>query len=507
MEIRTAPGRVKHKGEKNLKPGPGQEHVVKTVSRARLPEKVTTVTPSLAKATGVWLRIGLLSFGGPAGQIALMHRVLVEEKGWVGEEEFLHALNFCMLLPGPEAQQLATYCGWLMHGKRGGLIAGTLFFLPGLALILLLSALYSEYSDTSWLGTLFLGLKAAVLAVVVDALIRVGKRALVSRFHRVVAGLSFLSLFLFNLPFPLVILAAALSGYVAVRRGWIAKPKLEKLPAVGGKRQRKPKFRQTLTVIATWVCVWMLPLPFLLLLPSDPDLIAEVMTGSPNTFATIFLFFSRMAMVTFGGAYAVLAYVGQTAASHYAWLGAGEMLDGLALAETTPGPLVLVLSFVGYLAGYRNPSGFPALTGGLAGGLLAAWATFMPSFLWIFAGAPYIELLRKNRALSGALSAVTAAVTGVILNLSLWFALHVLFTSTHRITLWSRSVGTGAGNTDVAVISLPLPDFTSINPPVAVLSIIAGFLIFRLKAGMLLTLAVTAGLGWLWTVVSATFGS
>lgn len=456
--------------------------------------------PSLAKATTVWLRIGCLSFGGPAGQIALMHRILVDEKKWVAEEQFLHALNFCMLLPGPEAQQLATYCGWLMHGKRGGLVAGTLFVLPGLALILCLSALYASFSDTHWLGAIFFGMKAAVLSIVVEALIRVGKRALTNRFNRVVAVTAFLALFLMEMPFPLVVLSAGLAGYAAVRFGLLPKPKLQRLPALKGKRPKKPTFKATLKVIGVWLGIWFLPLPFLWLLPSDPDLITEVMTGYPNTYATIFLFFSKMAMVTFGGAYAVLAYVGQTAASQYAWLNAGEMLDGLALAETTPGPLVLVLSYVGFLAGYRNPAGLPEMVGGITGGLLAAWATFMPSFLWIFAGAPYIERLRTNRALTGALSAVTAAVTGVILNLSIWFALHVLFAQTHRITLVSRSVGTMAGSTDVALVSLPVPDLTSINWVIAALSIIAAVMTFRLKAGMLLTLATTAGLGLLWQV-------
>lgn len=501
-----APGRVKNGVLKKCGLRRGRCLVVKTVKAGR--KKALTEphglpgTPSLAKATAVWLRIGLLSFGGPAGQIALMHRILVDEKKWVPEEQFLHALNFCMLLPGPEAQQLATYCGWLMHGKRGGVVAGTLFFLPGLALILLLSALYASFSDTHWLGALFFGMKAAVLSIVIEALIRVGRRALTNRFNQGVALLAFLALFLFEAPFPLVVLGAGLAGYAGVRFGLLPKPKLQRLPALKGKRPRKPAFKATLKVIAIWLGIWFLPLPFLWLLPADPDLITEVMTGYPNTFATIFVFFSKMAMVTFGGAYAVLAYVGQTAASHYAWLNAGEMLDGLALAETTPGPLVLVLSFVGFLAGYRNPAGLPEMVGGISGGLLAAWATFLPSFLWIFAGAPYIERLRTNRALTGALSAVTAAVTGVILNLSLWFALHVLFAQTHRIALITRSVGTGAGSAEVALVSLPFPDVTSLNPVIAALSILAAVMTFRLKAGMLVTLATTAGLGLLWQMIA-----
>lgn len=451
--------------------------------------------PSLAGAAAIWLKIGLLGFGGPAGQIALMHRVLVDEKKWVRENQFLHALNFCMLLPGPEAQQLATYCGWLMHGKRGGVIAGLLFFLPGLVLILLLSALYATFADTHWLTAVFYGMKAAVLAIVVEALLRVGRRALVTRFHRVVALIAFLLLFLFQAPFPVVVLLAALSGYGATRFGPLDRPKLQKLPALKGKRARRPGWRGTSATVVVWAAVWMLPLPILYLLPTDPDLIAEVMTGAPNALAAVFLFFSKMALVTFGGAYAVLAYVGQTAVGHYAWLSAGEMLDGLALAETTPGPLVLVLSFVGFLAGYRNPGSLSAIAGGIGGGVLAAWATFMPSFLFIFAGAPYIERLRTNRNLSAALAAVTAAVTGVILNLSLWFALHVLFAVNHRLTLIGRTVDTVAGKTEVPILSVPWPDLATLDPTAALLAILAAVLLFRLKLGMMATLAVTAGLG------------
>lgn len=452
-------------------------------------------TPGLGEMTRTFLRIGFLSFGGPAGQIALMHRVLVEEKRWVDEAQYLHALNFCMLLPGPEAQQLATYCGWLLHGKRGGLIAGALFVLPGLVVILALSALYASFADTHVIDTVFFGMKAAVLAIVIEALIRVGKRALVSRFHKGVALSSFLALFLLNLPFPLVIATAGNAGYAAVYRGFIDKPKLQKLPALRGRRPKRPKWTATLKTVTLWGLIWMLPLPVVWFLPTSVDLIAEVMTGAPNVFATLFLFFSKMALFTFGGAYAVLSYVGQEASSHFAWLSAGEMLDGLALAETTPGPLVLVLSYVGFLAGYRNPAGYPALAAGLAGGVLAAWATFLPSFLFIFAGAPYIERLRTNRNLAGALSAVTAAVTGVILNLSVWFALNVLFSSTHRVMLIGLPVKTVAGDTNVPLVSLPMPDFSTFNPLAAFLALLSAFLVFRLKAGMLVTLLTVAGLG------------
>ncbi len=478
-------------------------------ARTRAPGAPVTMdapAPGLGELTATFLRIGLLSFGGPAGQIAMMHRVLVDEKRWIGEEQYLHALNFCMLLPGPEAQQLATYCGWLLHGRRGGVIAGGLFVLPGLFVILALSALYATFSDTHWLDSLFLGLKAAVLAIVIDALIRVGRRALTSPFHKGVAACAFLALFLFNLPFPLVVLGAAVAGYMAVRRGWIERPKLKKLPALKGKRQRKPGLRQTVLTVLVWGAIWMAPLPLLWLLPSDPDLIAEVINGAPNTFAAVFLFFSRMALVTFGGAYAVLAYVGQMAAGHYAWLNGGEMLGGLALAETTPGPLVLVLSYVGFLAGYRNPAGFPAMAGGLAGGVLAAWATFLPSFLFIFAGAPYIERLRTNRALSGALSAVTAGVTGVILNLTVWCALHVLFRAAYRIPLLTYTTGTMAGKTEIPIMALPVPDVTSVDWPVLTLTALAALMVFRLRAGMVTVLGVCAGLGILWRFAAPHLG-
>lgn len=418
------------------------------------------------------------------------------------EDQFLHALNFCMLLPGPEAQQLATYCGWLLHGRRGGVVAGLLFFLPGLALILLLSALYATFSDTHWLTAVFYGMKAAVLAIVVEALIRVGRRALVTPFHRALALIAFLMLFLFQMPFPAVVLLAALSGYCASRFGLLDRSNEKKLPALKGKRAKPPGWRGTLATVAVWTAAWMLPLPVLYLLPADPDLIAEVMTGTPNALAAVFLFFSKMALVTFGGAYAVLAYVGQTAVGHYAWLSAGEMLDGLALAETTPGPLVLVLSFVGFLAGYRNPGVLPAMAGGIGGGVLAAWATFMPSFLFIFAGAPYIERLRTNRNLSAALAAVTAAVAGVILNLSLWFALHVLFSVNHRVTLIGRTVDTVAGKTEVPILSVPWPDLATLDPAVALLAVLAAFLLFRLKLGMMPTLAVTAALGTMWQLTA-----
>ncbi|MBU2328166.1 MAG: chromate efflux transporter, partial [Alphaproteobacteria bacterium] len=383
------------------------------------PARITEIRPTFTELVSAFARIGLMSFGGPAAQIALMHRICVEEKRWIDEDRYLHALNYCMLLPGPEAQQLATYIGWLLHGVRGGMVAGLLFVLPGLAVILGLSSLYALYQEASLVTGLFFGLKAAVLAIVVEAVVRIGRRALKSGFHRGLAAAAFIALFFFSLPFPLVVLTAALIGLIHVRG----------VPSAAGEiseevRARPPLLGQLATLLF-WVVVWLAPLPLLWLLVPETAL-PEVQT-----------FFSKMALVTFGGAYAVLAYVAQVAVDHYAWLKPGEMLDGLALAETTPGPLVLVLSYVGFLAGFRQSGALDPLIGGLLGGVIAAWATFVPSFIWIFAGAPYIERLRGNRLLSAALSAITAAVVGVILNLAVWFALHVVFTRVEPVDLVS----------------------------------------------------------------------
>lgn len=361
------------------------------------------------EATKVWATIGLLSFGGPAGQIGLMHRVLVDERQWVSEARFLHALNFCMLLPGPEAQQLATYVGWLLHGKRGGIVAGTLFILPGLLVILALSTAYALFQDTSWLESLFFGLKAAVLAIVVDAVIRIGKRALKSALAASLAIGAFAAIFVFQVPFPVIVLAAGLIGYWRAGRvspiGEGTPSELTKAPGAGGSAR----------LMAVWLPVWFAPV-----------VVVGLLAGWDSVFAQLGVFFSWLAVVTFGGAYAVLAYVAEAAVTTFGWLGPGEMLDGLAMAETTPGPLILVLTYVGYLAGFRV-EGLDPVLGGLLGGLLTTWVTFVPCFLWIFLGAPYIERLRGNVRLGGALSAVTAAVVGVILNLALWFGLHVVF--------------------------------------------------------------------------------
>ena len=373
---------------------------------------------TLAEAVPVWARIAALSFGGPAGQIAIMHRILVEEKRWISENRFLHALNFCTLLPGPESQQLATSVGCLLHGTRGGLVAGGLFVLPGVVAIMGLSWVYALYGNVGFIAGLFFGLKAAVLAIVLQAVIRIGKRALKGPVMLGLAAAAFVAIFFLNVPFPLIVLTAGVIGYFGGRAG------LPQFKAgghgAGGKvvegpfllddhelPQERAAAGHTLRMLLTWGAIWLVPVAALLLA-----------LGPDDVFSHIAVFFSKMAMVTFGGAYAVLSYVAQQAVEHYGWLKPGEMLDGLGMAETTPGPLIMVTQFVGFLAAYRAPGALPPLVAGTLGGLLTTWVTFAPCFLWIFVGAPYVERLRGNRALAGALSAITAAVVGVILNLA-----------------------------------------------------------------------------------------
>jgi chromate transporter len=346
-------------------------------------------------------RIGLLSFGGPAAQIALMHRELVEDRKWVSEEEYLSALSFCMLLPGPEAMQLASWIGWRLRGVAGGLLAGLLFVMPGAAVILALSVLYATLGQVPLVAALFTGVQAAVVAVVIEALLRVSRRALKTMAHWVIAGLAFASLFAFGLPFPVVILAAALWGFATTRVG--ARPDVTFAPGA---------VRQSVTAALVWGAIWLVPL-------------AAVTAWAPPLYADIALFFSKLAVVTFGGAYAVLAWMAQAVVADKHWLTLPQMMDGLGLAETTPGPLILVTQFVGFQAGWARDG----LAGGLAGAAITLWMTFVPCFLWIFAGSPWIERLTHAPRLSGALKAITAAVVGVIANLSLWFALHVVFGS------------------------------------------------------------------------------
>jgi chromate transporter len=461
-----------------------------TVNKTIAADEIIAV-PTLGEAARVWARIGCLGFGGPAGQIALMHTTIVDEKRWISEERFLHGLNFCMLLPGPEAQQLATYIGWLMHGVRGGLIAGLLFVLPGFLVMLMLSSLYAVFQEAAWLPALFFGVKAAVLAIVIEALLRVGCRALRERFHYYVAGASFLALFFLNLPFPLVIILAGAAGLLWMKysKRRLAAPVLPQassrthFPAVTTHVIARP-----LVVLVFWILVWQSPLFFIRGLDVPTDLIAETLSGETNVFGAVFIFFSKMAVITFGGAYAVLSYVGQVAVGHYAWLQPAEILDGLALAETTPGPRVLVLCFVGFLAGYRNPLAMAPLAGGFLGAFLAGWATFVPSFIWIFAGAPYIEKLRSNENLSSALSAITAAVVGVILNLALWFGLHVLFAEVGRAALLS-------GKTGLPIVSVAWPEWRTLDIAALGIFVMACVMLFRFEKGLLTILAVSTAAG------------
>ena len=424
------------------------------------------------EAVKVWARIAALSFGGPAGQIAVMHRILIDEKRWIGERRFLHALNFCMLLPGPEAQQLATYIGWLLHGVRGGLVAGFLFVLPGALAILALSLIYVLYGNVGPVEALFFGLKAAVLAIVVQAVVRIAGRALKSGPSRILAAAAFAAISFFGAPFPLIVLGALLIGWWAGRWGSTAfaggghgssgDGLSDAESALGDGPVLHPPGRTRLAAVV------------LLLLWLAPVIAIYLLVGSGSVWSEIATFFSKMAVVTFGGAYAVLAYVAQAGVERYHWLAPTEMLDGLGLAETTPGPLIMVTQFVGFLAAFRQASGMSPLLAGTLGAILTTWVTFLPCFVWIFAGAPFVEKLRENVALASALGAITAAVVGVILNLAIWFALHFLF---------ARHVRCGA---------IDVPVLTSLDPYALVLSIAATLLLFVAKRCVIQTLLLCA---------------
>ena len=445
---------------------------------------------SFRDAVRVWARIAALSFGGPAGQIAVMHRILVDEKKWIGEERFLHALNYCMLLPGPEAQQLAIYIGWLLHKTRGGLVAGALFVLPGFLAILGLSYIYVLLGQVPLVTGLFFGLKAAVLAIVLQAVVRVGGRALRNNVMRGLAAVAFLAIFLLGAPFPLIVLASALVGFFGSRAGLAAFQGSgghgsgngavvhDRDTALGEElpEHARPNLSWSLRISSVLLLLWLGPVAALLLL-----------LGPDDTFTRIAVFFSQMAVVTFGGAYAVLAYVAQEAVGTYHWLRPGEMLDGLGMAETTPGPLIMVTQFVGFLAAFRQATGLPPLVAATFGALLTTWVTFVPCFLWIFAGAPFVERLRGNRALSAALAAITAAVVGVILNLAVWFAIHTLFGTVRPLPF--------AGGT------LDVPVLASINWPALLLAAGAIVAVFRFRAGVLPVLGTCAALGAVYVLI------
>jgi chromate transporter len=452
---------------------------VKSDGRSEAPAREV----SFSQATRLWARIGWLSFGGPAGQIALMHRELVENRRWISEPRFLHALNYCMLLPGPEAQQLAVYIGWLLHRTVGGLVAGVLFVLPGCLTMLLLSVLYATLGHVPLVSALFFGLKAAVLAIVVEAVLRIGRRALKNRAMIGIAVAAFLAIFAFQVPFPVIILGGALIGMVGRRFAPRAFPDraiddsdgdaryvVDAALARGELSHTRPSVGRAGGVVIVALALWFAP-------------IAAVMAwlGRDAVIAQQSILFSQAAMVTFGGAYAVLAYIAQRVVEDYRWLTPSQMLDGLGLAETTPGPLILVVQFVAFQAAYQYQAGFSPLTAGLVGSLLTTWVTFVPCFLWIFLGAPYIEALRHNRSLQAALSAITAAVVGVILNLAVWFAMHTVF---GEVRAWSWGL-----------LHLDLPTGSSFKPAAGILAAGAMVAVLRFHLGIGWTLLGCALLG------------
>jgi chromate transporter len=456
-----------------------------TIAKARAGAVEASHGVSLGEAFRVWVRVAMLSFGGPAGQIAVMHRIMVEEKRWIGESRFLHALNYCMLLPGPEAQQLATYIGWLMHRTLGGLIAGVLFVVPGVLSIMALSIVYALFGKVGIVSALFFGLKAAVLAVVLQAVVRIGSKSLKNRIMVGLSAAAFVAIFFFGVPFPILILTAGVIGFIGGRAGMPAfqvggghgtakdGKQVADADALLGEElpeHARPTVTRALWVSAICLALWLVPVAVLF-----------VTLGPDNVFSRIATFFSTMAVVTFGGAYAVLAYVAQQAVESYGWLQPGEMLDGLGMAETTPGPLIMVLQFVGFMGAFRDPGTLSPLTAGVLGGLLATWVTFVPCFLFIFLGAPFIEVLRGNQALHGALSAITAAVVGVVLNLAVWFAIHTVFRETWPV----RGFG----------LSFDAPVPASVDPWALLLSAAAVIAMFRFKVGMIPMLAACSAVG------------
>lgn len=438
---------------------------------------------SMGEAFRVWLRVAVLSFGGPAGQIAVMHRIVVEEKRWISEGRFLHALNYCMLLPGPEAQQLAIYVGWLLHRTWGGIVAGTLFVLPGFVAMLVLSWIYARYQHADAVTSLFFGLKAAVLAVVVEAVIRIGRRALKNGFMVALAIAAFCAIYFFKVPFPWIVAGAALIGVTAryLKPSMLTERQkdaaasddqfvVDRMFSAGELAHATPSVSHAALVAIVCVALWFLPVA-----------LVALWLGSQHVVTREGFFFSQTAVVTFGGAYAVLAYIAQRAVEDLHWLRPGEMLDGLALAETTPGPLIMVVQFVGFLAAYRHPGSLDPWAAALLGAALTTWVTFLPCFLFIFVGAPYVESLRLHRGLNAALSAITAAVVGVILNLSVWFALHTIFKQ-----VGARSYGP---------IHIDTPNWSSLEPGALILAIAALIAMLRFKVGMGWTLIGSAALG------------
>jgi chromate transporter len=442
-------------------------------------------TPShsvtLREAFWVWVKVAIYSFGGPAGQIAVMHKLLVEEKRWVSENRFLHALNYTMLLPGPEAQQLATYLGWLLHKTKGGLIAGSLFILPGFVSILVLSILYAGFQEITLVQALFYGLKPAVLAIVVEAVVRIGRRSLKNGVMVAISGLAFVAIFFFSIPFPIIILITGSIGFFGGKL-WLETFDVVKQKQAASESEsdyaitdsvaqaQRPSNRYAAQVAVVGGLLWSLPL-----------VLAWLLFGPSHVFVQEAIFFSKTAVVTFGGAYAVLAYVAQQAVEVFGWLKAGEMLDGLGMAETTPGPLIQVVQFVGFMGAYRNPGTLSPMQAGVIGSVITTWVTFVPCFIWIFLGAPFIEFWRNNKSLTTTLSGITAAVVGVILNLAVWFALHTLFGVVDE-----RQFGP---------LHLLIPRWQTVDVAALLIALAAFVALFRFKTSMLITLAGSAVLG------------
>ncbi len=442
------------------------------------PATVPPQTVTYAEACRVWLQIAALSFGGPTAQIAVMHRILVDEKRWISEQRFLHALNYCMLLPGPEAQQLAVYIGWLLHRVKGGLTAGILFILPGCVSILGLSIVYAVYQQTTTLQAVFFGLKSAIIAIVIEAVLRISKKALQNNVMILLAGLAFVAMFFFKIPFPLVIIAAGLIGWIGGRFSeqhfFVLKPQTKFATETtvippADRNVDDPYYRpsawRALRVGVICLVLWFTPL-----------LVCWQTFGADSVYVQEGVFFSKMAVVTFGGAYSVLAYVAQQAVEVYGWVTPPEMLDGLGLAETTPGPLIMVVQFVGFLGAYRHPAPLSPIWGGVVASLLTTWVTFVPCFLYIFVGAPYIESLRNNKSLSTALSSITAAVVGVVLNLAVWLSLKTLFREVHDIT-WGP-------------LHVLAPTWSSLNVSALVITLAACVMTFKFHWHLFRTLLV-----------------
>ena len=442
---------------------------------------------SLREATRVWAYVGINSFGGPAGQISVMHREFVERRGWISEHRFLNALNYCMILPGPEAQQLATYIGWLMYGTRGGVIAGSLFVIPGFIAMLILAAAYALFGDVTWVEGLLFGLQAAVVAIVIEAVIRIGKRTLRSRALQVTAAVSFIAIAFGRVPFPYIVVAAALAGWLIGRQ----KPTCFPLGSHGGggSTDGRPALlsddeaitpdatRSAMRAAIVCAAIWLLPVAAIV-----------IVLGAENVFAQEAILFSKSALVTFGGAYAVLGYITEEAVNRYGWITPADMITGLGLAETTPGPLIMVVQFVGFLAAYNSPGDLHPLVAGFLGAILTVWVTFVPCFMFIFLGAPYVERLRHNASISHALTAVGASVAGVVLSLALWFALHTAFDTVNDMAL--------------GPLTIPIPTPNSVNLASVAISVVAAILVFRFRIGTVKVLAACAGLGVVFTLVN-----